>query len=354
VEDFTLIPRELFYIGNNKNNDNITDSKKKNNKKGLIKEYNNDKLLLVSDFLDKHRLKNEKIEFVLKNMIQIYGIRINNHKNGINEQFKNALITLEDLNFIKNVRMLIPKVKETSMKDISLIDYVECEFNILTKVKKENSKDKNTNFIQLYQDEKDKILQYDDEKDKIDNAKMLVYYCYLKARMYKRSKIKGDRVMSGGRNEVCYPSFERICEDINITEKIIMKYNQILVGLDLIRYDSAGLWYYASEGKKYLRESNNTYILCQDGWEEELKDAIKFYREKEEENGKIFFNKKSGDYKHNNRVINGYIGRINYLEGKGNKLTEEQIEKRDKYQKIIDMYNKEKEEKLRKKKLNNN
>jgi hypothetical protein len=133
----------------------------------------------------------------------------------------------------------------------------------------------------------------------------------------------GQRVMNGGNAEVCYPSYETICRDLNITDNAINKYNEILIKLDMLRYMNAGLWYFRNDVYKVVRESNNTYILYQEGWETELKDAIKFFKEQHKDE-RVFMKKADSNMK----SINGYIGRINVLEQKGT-ATKEQLKKRD-------------------------
>ena len=321
MDYFSQIPRELFYITKNKVNNN-----------GLIKQFGNDNLLLIIDYLFIHTNRYGVSYFTIEDMMRCYNLKIDRHTNKSLSIFKQGLNKLIENNYIKLITNSI--VIDTIQKN----QFVECELHIYSKVEKGKHKGEDNNYIQLFQADKEKILQYNIDKstkEQVDNIKLLIYYCYLKARMYRRSKEDGDRIKCGGKNEVCYPSFATICDDINITDKIIVKYNKILVDLDLIRYSNGGLWYYKDGDKKALRESNNTYILYQDGWETELKDAIKFYKEKNAD--KTFVEK---NYKNNDKAINGYIGRINYLEGEG-RASPEQIKKRDTY---LEMKNKNIEE----------
>jgi len=313
-KNFSIIPRELFYIGDSH---------------GLIKEYSNDKLLLLVDFFETHRLKNDKVEFTIGNVIQLCGYKIDYHEGKSVSQFKDMFVRLEDSNIINNLQSLIPKKGYAAIADVGLNDYLECDFDIVSK----NSKtDKPTNFIQLFQWEKDKILNYKESKgskEKIDCVKMLVYYCYIKSRIYKRSKASSSRTVSGGRNETCHPPLSRICDEINITKGAVLKYNQILTELNMIRYDTAGLWHW--KDSDCVLESNNTYTLYCDGCEDELKDAIAFYKSKAEYDGKVFIGNSIN--KEEMKKMNGYIGRVNYLEKMG-KASEEKIKQRDEYERI--------------------
>jgi len=170
--------------------------------------------------------------------------------------------------------------------------------------------------------EKNKILNQI-MVDKIDNNKLLLYYCYLKCRMYKRTD--GDRLeVNGGRPEIAYPAFKLIGEDLGITDVSIDKYNKTLVLLDLIRYDSAGLWHYADDPNRIPRESCNIYTLYTNDEESahNLKEGIKFYKKL---NADKVFSKK--EYKNNNRKLNGELGSIIKKEKLGTATDEDIIRK---------------------------
>ena len=146
--------------------------------------------------------------------------------------------------------------------------------------------------------------------------------------MYKRPKDDSSIVVSGGRAEVAYPTFKKITEDLGITDDTINKYNKILVALDMIRYKSAGTWYYINDPNKIVRESVNFYTLFTD--EEtanhNLKEGIKFYKIMERNSDKIFTGSKS--YKNNNKVLNGELGSIIKKEKLGT-ATEEDIARKN-------------------------
>ena len=179
-------------------------------------------------------------------------------------------------------------------------------------------------FVVLDTKEKDKIYGYDEEK--INHLRLLLYYCYLKCRMYKRPK--GDElVKSGGRAEVAYPTFQRINKDLGLTDDTIDKYNKILVALDMIRYKSAGTWYYKTDINKIVRESVNFYTLFTDeeNTQHHLNEGIKFFKNMERNSDKVFTGSKN--YKNNNKVLNGELGSIIKKELHGNATAEDIIRK---------------------------
>lgn len=304
---YSIISNSLFYIKENQ---------------GLVKSFNNDKLLLICDYLYTNTNRQGISIFILSDIITTYGFKPNSSKGKINDQFKSIMIEMVKKKYITILS------KDIDIKNIKLNDLIKCKFNFV-----EKKDDKYIKFIQLFDDEKQKILNYSDEK--IDNVKLLAYYCYLKARMYKRAK--DDKMeIYGGKAETCYPSYNRIMQDINITENAINKYNNILVRLNLIRVGNAGLYYLKSDSNKKLYESSNVYTLLVNGDEataqNNLKESIKLFKLEHEEDRVFTGNRK---YKNNNRKINGYKGRIKYLMEQG-KASDEQIEK---YNKIINAEN---------------
>lgn len=299
---YSIISNNLFYIKEDA---------------GLIKSFN-DKLLLVCDYLYTNTNRQDISIFSLSDIVSTYNFKDNYRTNS---QFKNIFIEMVNKKYIT----ILSKDKDNKIIDVNNIklnDIIRCKFNLL-----EKKDDKYIKFIQLFDDEKQKILNYKDADNKVDNVKLLVYYCYLKCRMYKRSNEDGDMIEFGGKTETCYPSFKRIANDINITENAIKKYNDILIKLDLIRVGNAGLYYFKSDSNKKLYESNNVYTLLIDNDEEtaqnNLKESVKLYKLEHKED-RVFVNKKH--YSINNRKINGYKGRIKYLIEQ-NKATDEQVEK---------------------------
>lgn len=285
---FSKLPNRLF----------LTD----NDNKSLLKIIQDDKVLLVLYYLYTNTNRKNKSFFTLEHMILSCGYKLNRNKGKTDSQFKQIIIKLQELKILSS---------NINMNNISIKQYVECILDI----------DLSKNFIQLYEWEKDKIYTYN--KTNVDNLKLLIYYCYLKARMYKRAnnqELHKDTEMA----ESCYPTYKTISNDLGITDETIHKYNQILVDLDLIRYKNAGKYYYIADDTKTIKETPNFYVLCKQGWEEELEASIKHYK-KEHRDTMVFT---SRPYKNNNRHTNGFIGRIEYLESIG-KATDKQTKKKN-------------------------
>ncbi|APH23452.1 TPA: hypothetical protein ACXDAY_002939 [Clostridium botulinum] len=307
---FSKLPNQLFFVYDN----DIID-------KSILEQVEYDyKVLLVLDYLYTNTNRKGITMFTLEDIVISCGFKPDAHKNKINDKFKNILVTLQKQNII---------VTDTDLNKIKAKEFIKCKIDIFEK----DDNDNDIKFIQLFDSEKDKILNYD--KEKIDNLKMLYYYCHLKARMFKRAK--GDDInVSGGRAEVCYPTYKSIQFDLKLTDEVISKYNNILVELNLIRIGNAGLFYYLTDKNKVVRESPNIYTLWtknQDEWKNNLKEGIKFYK-KIHEDERVF--KNTRQYQNNNKKINGYIARVEYLEREG-KATEEQIQKKNEYKKSVNI-----------------
>lgn len=258
--------------------------------KSLFQLINNSKLVLVMCYLYINTNRKDVIKFTIEDMILESGYTVSTKKNRSVEQFKEILVQLQKLNLINS---------KYDFNEVKPKELISCTLEM----------DLDNKFIQLFEEEKEMILKQDLEK--LDNSKLLTYYCYLKARMYKRAT-QELTVDVGGRAEVCYPSFETICKDLGITDKTINKYNDVLVKLDLIRIDNPGFWYYISDKNKVIKESPNFYCLLFNSTEElcklNLKEGIKYYKTLEINSNKVFTN--SREYLHNNRKLNGLLGSI--------------------------------------------
>lgn len=278
--DHIMLQNELFY---------------RKEGKSLIKEVDNYKVILVLDFLQRYTIRMDTIGFSLEKMIKNYGYSVSTKKGESVPQFKNILKFLQEKKMLEFIN--INEDKEFTIDKVQSNAYIECKMNI--------GYDKG--FIQLKNEEIETIACYD--KTKIDNLQLLVLYCYLKCRIYKHKK-DDDVVKNGGRAETCYVSFELIESDIGLSKSSCMKYINILVELNLIRYVNPGLWYYSSS-KETKRESPNVYCLY-DGDElycrENLKQGIKQYKNSDENKGKTWTGNR--EYRNNNRQLNGEKGAI--------------------------------------------
>ena len=255
------------------------------------------------------------IRFTIENMIKQCRFKIRTGEKESASQFKKILHMLQRQSIIQILSDDENLTCSPLIENYKLKDLIMCSLMI----------DLTEQFVLLDAKEKDKIYGYDEEK--INHLRLLLYYCYLKCRMYKRPK--GDElVKSGGRAEVAYPTFERINKDLGLTDDTIDKYNKILVTLDMIRYRSAGTWYYKTDPNKIVRESVNFYTLFTDEEDSQhnLNEGIKFFKKLEINSNKIFTGKK--DYKNNNKVLNGELGSIIKKEKKGT-ATEKDINRKN-------------------------
>lgn len=261
----------------------------------LVKEYGHYILPIMSYLYRNTNREGKSLVLSLKDMIEQSGYKPKTGAGKINEIYRDILIGLQEQGYIET---------EIDLKKIKMTE----GFSLILDI------DFDGDYIQLYDSEIDTIMSLD---LKLTSKWLLVcYYGYLKSRMYRRRE--GDRLEYGNKAESCYPSYEKITKDLGIDSKSILKYNEILVSLDMIRIGSAGRWYRADDKKKKLKEAVNTYVLYKDGWEKELKASIDAY--KSIYTDRIFSDE---DYRDNDRKKNGkkgyLISRMN-----NNKATEEE------------------------------
>ena len=308
MEDyFTIIPNNIFYT--------------EEGKTSLYKQIKNYKLILIMDYLytGMNRIGNTRLS--IGNIITNYNCKFNRNKGGINEQITDILIKLNEIKIVEG---------NLNLNNISINQLIECKYNGIEKDEDGNY----INFTMINYKIFNEILSY--KEMKTDNISLLFYYCYLASRIFNRNSDVKDIHAHGGRAEVCYPSYETITKDIDISARTISKYNDILVSMNLIRIGNLGL-YYVGDNKKYTRESPNFYVLIKDeeyvntdneknmSWYINLTEGMKCFKNAHKDYTFI----DTREYKDNNKKINGYISRINQLEKEG-KATKRQINKRDK------------------------
>src|SRR5574344_1884715 len=302
---FTIIPNKLFYT---------TDETET-----IYKEVGNYKILLMLDYLHTNTNRLGITKLSVEDIITTYGYKLDNHKGRINEQITNMLLYVKGKGIIDC---------EYDIKKVTIKQLISCKYNGIEKDEEDNY----VNFTMIDYDIFNKILKYKEEK--VDNIALLFYYCYLCSRIFTREG-GYDVTNGGGRAEVCYPSYETITKDTNLSAKTINKYNNILVGMNLIRIGNLGL-YYVGDNNKDTRESPNFYTLVRKedvsiedekntSWYINLKEGMKYYKNILHKDY-IFLDTRQ--YKDNNKSNNGYIARINQLEKEG-KATKKQINKRD-------------------------
>ena len=263
----------------------------KKEEESYIKIIKDDKVVFVLDYIiNNYSPSKETVNFTLEDMILECDFKPSAKKDAINDQFKEILVGLKKLEIIE-CDFELNDIKPKTMYRLTL------------KLPMEND------FIQLFNTEKETILNSNIKE--INNKKLLICFCYLKSRMYRRKKGE-DLGKTGGRPEICFPSFKTITYDLGLNDKIINKYNEALIELNLIRIDNAGHFYYADDKTKTERESCNIYTMYnaefEETWKQNLKEGIKYYKSLEVNKTKVFTNKTT--YKNNNRQLNGEYGSI--------------------------------------------
>jgi len=287
--NFSKIPNILFYFPEKNQDPNPKKRVFSILENTKIENKFNYKALFILDYLYMNTNRRNIITFNLKDIIEDSGFKYNTRKGESVDQFKQILSKLQELKIIST---------DINFMDMKLSDRVTCTLDI----------DFSDQFAMLYDSVKDKILNQTIDSS-ADNKNLLVYYCYLNCRIYKRPK--GDElVKSGGRSEVCWVTFETMTKELGFVDITIDKYNDILVALDLIRIGNAGLWYYKDDVNKSLKESCNIYALYTDDEETKhnLDEGIKYWKKLENNLNRVF--KGNREYEKNNKVLNGELGSI--------------------------------------------
>ena len=248
--------------------------------------------------------------FCLEGMIEFCGYKPDTHRGQSNDIFKSILLKMIQLGYI-STNYDITKIKPKN--------YLECKLTI----------DYSSNFSIIYDDVRDKIYSVEG----VDKAQLFAYYCYINARMHRRSKDEGVSE-SGGQYEYTYFGFKGVYDNLKITDKAIVKYNDILVSLDLIRYENFGTYYFKDDPKSTTRLTPNFYTLF-DGDEgkarKNLVEGYKLYKIVEGGN-RIFTDK---PLVMDNRSIGGEKGSLMKKEMNGT-ITTEETERLKQIEEIMD------------------
>lgn len=209
ISYYSQIPNCLFYACGGINKSILKSVCEDNNKL-----Y--DKVLLILDYLytktDRKGISSFELEHLIKESLYTAKAGVS----GTTQQFKNILLKLDELNIIE----IYDKEPINGTYVLSNHKYYECIFKINI----------HERYFQLDHENKDKILNYNSEDNGIDNKKLLLFYCYLLSRLYKRRDITDTK------NQECHPSYEIISKDIGLSEGVIKKYIDVLVELNLIRF----------------------------------------------------------------------------------------------------------------------
>lgn len=194
-------------------------------------EYS-DKLCHIWSIFDCLLNRVGTISFSLEQLITTCNMKVDSHKSKSVDQFRNILIGLEEKKFITNAKC--------DLKSIKPKELITCEYSIPQQVDKDS---KDTQFFQVYREDYLKLLNCETKLNKI--TLMYIYY-YLLARM---SNGKGDTTI------YCFPKYEDITKDLNISETTFNTYANELQTLELIAYGNIGLITKNDEKK----QANNVY-----------------------------------------------------------------------------------------------
>ena len=299
VRFFTKIPNLAMYNG------------KDSDDKSIVSEIGYDcRVLQVLDYLYEAANVKGIARFSIENAVIFCGYKPNGNKGKVNDAIRHILTRLNELGYV-SFDCDISKIKSTTL--------AMCKLNI----------DYSSNFSIIYDDVRDKIYSVDG----VDKAQLFAYYCYINARMHRRSKDEGVSE-SGGQYEYTYFGFKGVYDNLKITDKAIVKYNDILVSLDLIRYENFGTYYFKDDPKSTTRLTPNFYTLF-DGDEgkarKNLAEGYKLY--KITEGGNAIFTDKP--LVMDNRSIGGEKGSLIKKEMNGT-ITTEETERLKQIEEIMD------------------
>lgn len=213
---------------------------------------------------------------------------------------------------------LISIQNEVDTESLGSSEFIHAKLNIFDY----NEEGKTQNYFMLLDSEYNKIMNYSGDLDRFN---LLNLFCNLKSRMWRNSN---DISPAKRRPEVAYPSYETIKDDIFIeSDKTLKQYIEVLVELDLIRYDSAGERVFVREGDSLIvRKSNFTYTLFHSQWETDLSESISAYKKKKESEGWAFRTAIQEISSDNKRSI---TQKIHMLEKKATENTLTQAERKD-------------------------
>lgn len=297
---FTKLPSLAFY----------TEDKKE---KSILEclNYNHKSVLALEYLIERLHFHDNLSRISVENMVLNCGYKPDSHKGKSNDVFKSILLDFEKINIIQSsFDLLSAKPK----------DYLEIKLNISM----------NTRFVIVLPEEKEKLKTV----KSIDYGQLFTYYFYIKSRIYKRSSEDGLAVNNGGRYESCFVSFRTITNDLKITDKTIVKYNDILTELDLIRYENFGTYYYSYDSNKTTQISPNFYTLfngCEEEASRNLEEGFNWYEIQDINKDKVFTR---NGLLIDNRSIGGKLGSLKKKEKKG-KLTQDEIEEKEKISDLI-------------------
>lgn len=198
------------------------------------------KILLIFIYFCLNKSLRETCNFTLEDLIISCGYNCNK---STTKTFLNLLNFMSNELNPSNKKPLIEFITKDNIK---LKNLIKIKTNFL---EYDSEKDDYCYFVKITDDEREKILNYDEKG--VDNNILFAIYCNLKSRMQERygNTYKG---------KLCYPSYQRICQDVGCSEPIITKYINILQDLKLIIINNTGTFKHLETNT--IIEANNTYF----------------------------------------------------------------------------------------------
>lgn len=211
-----MLPNRAVYI-----------SEKSGRKEEVFLNKYGEKVVHILCYLDSCINRFNLTTFSIEELIVNAGMKVDAHKGRSIEQFKKALMQLECDGILIDVSV--------DLKEAKSRDHITCEFNIPFDKNKGN--DQHSKFFMLDRKAYLKVMK---SETKINKVSTFNTYCYLLSRMYKRKESDGLIQVNGGKAETCYPSYEEVCLDLNISPSTFQRHIEHLEEMNLIYFDNIG------------------------------------------------------------------------------------------------------------------
>lgn len=193
-----------------------------------------DKRVIIFSYLCSRRALDDTVAFSISELCHWSHLKPNYHDGKINQKYLEVLESLSHYGYFADY----PDFQKLSKEKKNSTDY----YNIKLNIQKFDIPD---NFGIIYFDELEKILNYKEElKDKdIDSSRMssayiLLLLSYLRVNMNRNP----DKPLC------CYRLYQKITEDIGLSERYISRIVEILDVMDIIKFQ---------EGKRKRYEKSN-------------------------------------------------------------------------------------------------
>ena len=213
---------------------------------------------IPNDFVQEYIYNNETVYVygLIQKMITLRGKII-----------LNLLWLYNELNINSNNKRMKDKIKN-GLIQLKNDNYIDFDINCLENVNKImfiNINNINNYYVKIKDYEFDKIHNYKNA----NVYKLFITFANLKSRC--------------GNNGQCFPSFEQIKKDTGIkSDKTLTNYLHILRDeLKLILYDNPGMGVLKNKNGKYVvKQLNNIYTMNYEGYDQMLKETIKYRKNK--------------------------------------------------------------------------